>query len=66
MTSEEKLVLPSGIEPPTSPLPRVCSTTELRQQDQTREAETLNSRERGGYCHSFGRSASRKFQLLWE
>ena len=32
-------MLPSGIEPPTSPLPRVCSTTELRQQDQTREAK---------------------------
>ena len=32
----KKLVLPSGIEPPTSPLPRVCSTTELRQQDQER------------------------------
>ena len=34
--TERKLVLPSGIEPPTSPLPRVCSTTELRQQDQIR------------------------------
>ena len=27
----EMLVLPVGIEPTTSPLPRGCSTTELRQ-----------------------------------
>lgn len=26
-----KMVLLSGIEPPTSPLPRECSTTELQQ-----------------------------------
>ena len=26
------MVLPGGIEPPTPPLPRECSTTELRQQ----------------------------------
>ena len=27
------MVLLSGIEPPTSPLPRECSTTELQQPD---------------------------------
>jgi hypothetical protein len=37
-----KLVLPSGIEPPTSPLPRECSTTELRQH-QCRAAATTSS-----------------------
>jgi hypothetical protein len=30
------MVLPSGIEPPTSPLPRECSTTELRQRPRNR------------------------------
>ena len=32
LRADEKLVLPVGIEPTTSPLPRECSTTELRQQ----------------------------------
>src|SRR5229473_1641743 len=31
----KKLVLPVGIEPTTSPLPRECSTTELRQRSDT-------------------------------
>jgi hypothetical protein len=30
--SQKQLVLPGGIEPPTSSLPMKCSTTELRQQ----------------------------------
>ena len=31
--NKNSMVLLSGIEPPTSPLPRECSTTELQQPD---------------------------------
>ena len=58
-----KLVLPEGIELSTSPLPRECSTTELRQpelalatQEKARAPTRTTrgnafSRERGGHCH---------------
>ena len=36
---QDFLVLPLGIEPRTSPLPRECSTTELRQRDWPRRIE---------------------------
>jgi hypothetical protein len=45
----ETLVLPEWIEHSTSPLPRGCSTTELRQ----RKARARGGRrERGGNCHN--------------
>ena len=42
------VVLPEWIEHSTSPLPRGCSTTELRQQ---KHAHHHGRRERGGNCH---------------
>ena len=43
------MVLPVWIEHTTSPLPRGCSTTELRQQNAHKE---MKRRKRGGNCHT--------------
>src|SRR6266478_1083852 len=40
----ERLVLPVGIEPTTSPLPRECSTTELRQRPRATGTQYTRSR----------------------
>jgi hypothetical protein len=48
------MVLPVWIEHTTSPLPRGCSTTELRQQG----AKKIKSRKRGGNCHTTPGGAS--------
>ena len=40
--SGAELVLPGGIEPTTSPLPRECSTTELRQRLAFLRADTCH------------------------
>src|SRR5579862_3027334 len=50
------MVLPEGIELSTSPLPRECSTTELRQ----RAGRGGGSRERRGPCHSGSGGASKR------
>jgi hypothetical protein len=52
-----KLVLRERIELSTSPLPRVCSTTELPQHLDG-EAFGLMPSKRAGYCHRFGVSAT--------
>src|SRR3974390_3367908 len=44
------MVLPEWIEHSTSPLPRGCSTTELRQRKKARPVQ-MSRRERGGNCH---------------
>ena len=41
------MVLPGRIELPTSPLPRECSTTELRQRTDAKRADTCHRRRRG-------------------
>ena len=41
------MVLPVGIEPTTSPLPRECSTTELRQHDRERGLKVVMRGSRG-------------------
>ena len=50
------LVLPDRIELSTSPLPRECSTTELRQQEPRRRRMTRVP-EAGGTCHKVRRGA---------
>jgi hypothetical protein len=51
---QELLVLPVRIELTTSPLPRGCSTTELRQRP-----EEMNAlKNRGDHCHMGGNRAS--------
>src|ERR1700741_2383261 len=54
LISRQFLVLPVRIELTTSPLPRGCSTTELRQQPD--EMNALKNR--GDHCHMGGIRAS--------
>ena len=51
------MVLPGRIELTTSPLPRGCSTTELRQQKPRRRLWKTRSPEAGGTCHKGCRGA---------
>src|SRR5262245_6529346 len=55
------LVLPVWIEHTTSPLPRGCSTTELRQQ--VCAATGCGGVKRGGNCHTLPGDARRRLQV---
>ncbi len=54
------MVLPEGIEPSASPLPRECSTPELRQH----ELDNGQVRERRGPCHKALGGARRGFGTI--
>ena len=65
------MVLLSGIEPPTSPLPRVCSTTELQQraiseQDTMTVSDAFQALLLPRSCLSYARTMSDKEQQRQE
>jgi hypothetical protein len=51
---KKKLVLPEGIELSTSPLPRECSTTELRQLKALARKNRTRTKGRGGKAPASG------------
>src|SRR6516165_9501545 len=59
------LVLPVRIELTTSPLPRGCSTTELRQRADGRpDAGDAAAATAGDHCHRAGKGASTRVQSM--